>query len=81
MLREFHGNQIKLRVTVSDGGVCNFSFAANNEFIAAPEKFQATAGVWIGAKVGIYSLKRDSKNSAGRADFKYFRFLPNPKTV
>jgi len=81
VLREFPGGRIKLRVIVSDGGVCNFSFAANKEFIAVPESFQATAGVWIGAKVGIYSLKRDSKNSAGRADFKYLRFLPNPKTV
>jgi len=39
-----------------------------------PQKFQAVAGTWIGAKAGIYTLKRDSDNSTGHADFKCFRF-------
>jgi beta-xylosidase len=81
VLREFPGGQIKLRLIVSDGGVCDFSFAADNECIAAPESFQAAAGVWIGAKTGIYALKRNSDNSIGHADFKYFRFLPKPNPV
>ena len=81
VLQEFSGAQIKLRVAVSDGGVCVFSFAENDGFVAAPEMFQATAGEWIGAKAGIYTLKRDSENAAGHADFKYFRFLPKLQTV
>ena len=81
VLREFPDGQIKLRATISDGGICEFSFAAKNKFIAAPESFQAKAGVWMGAKTGIYALKRDSKKSAGHADFKYFRFLPKSQAV
>ena len=41
---------------------------------SAPEKFQACKAAWIGAKVGIYSLRADDKGAAGHADFDYFRF-------
>jgi hypothetical protein len=67
-----------LRAIISDGGICGFSFASKNGFIAAPKQFQAKAGIWMGAKVGIYALKRDLKKSAGHADFKYFYFRPKP---
>jgi hypothetical protein len=40
------------------------------------EKFQATEGHWIGAKVGIYSLTPNPQGGAGHADFEYFRFSP-----
>ena len=76
VLREISGGQITLRVTVADGGLCEFSFAELNHFVSVPQKFQATAGTWIGAKTGIYTLKRDSENSADHADFKCFRFRP-----
>ena len=81
ILREFPGGPIRLRVIVGDSGICDFSFATGNDFIAAPEHFQARAGVWIGAKIGLYALGRESNPSAGHADFKYFHFLPNPRTV
>ena len=76
VLREISGGRITLRVTVTDGGLCDFSFAELNHFISVPQKFQAVAGTWIGAKLGIYTLKHDSDNSAGHADFKCFRFRP-----
>jgi len=74
VLREFSGGQIKLRVAVSDAGVCSFSFAEKDGFIAAPESFQATAGEWIGAKLGLYGLKRLEQATAGHVDIDYFRF-------
>jgi beta-xylosidase len=80
-LGEMPGGRIKLRVIVSDGGICVFSFAVENDFIHVPGTFQATAGVWIGAKVGLFALKPNPKNPAGHADFKYFRFLPKPQPV
>ncbi|MGB8369445.1 MAG: glycoside hydrolase 43 family protein [Limisphaerales bacterium] len=79
-IRNFSGHRIKLRVEVAAGGLCAFSFAEEDNFMAVRESFQATAGHWIGAKVGIYALKREPKNPAGHADFKYFRFLPPRST-
>jgi beta-xylosidase len=76
VVRNFSGQSIKLRVDVEAGGLCVFSFSEKNEFMAARGIFQATAGHWIGAKVGIYALKRSSGGSPGHVDFKYFRFLP-----
>ncbi len=80
VLREISGGQITLRVTVPDGGLCEFSFAELSHFTSVPQKFQAVAGTWIGAKLGIYTLKHDSENPAGHADFKCFRFRPTTAT-
>ena len=66
---------IRLRVNVSDGGVCTFSWAtADGHFQSIPETFQAREGVWIGAKVGLYCLSRETDGKRGHADFDYFRF-------
>jgi beta-xylosidase len=69
------GNRVKLRVAFDDGGLCRFSFAADEglTFTTIPHTFQAQAGVWIGAKIGIYSLKA-AEGAGGHADFDYFRF-------
>lgn len=65
------GPTLTLRVVVKDGGECEFSFSqAPGEWTVVPEKFQAQAGIWIGAKVGLYALGQ------GHADFDYFRFTP-----
>ena len=66
---------IRLRVTVKDGGLCIFSFAADNVFVTIPQTFSAQKGVWIGSKLGLYSLKRLNHAPAGHADVDYFRFL------
>ena len=65
---------IRLRVQVEDGGMCRFSYATEAGFICLPQEFQATRGSWIGAKVGLYSLKRTETAPAGHVDFDYFRF-------
>lgn len=74
-IQEKMPDKIKLQVTVTDGGVCAFKFAVKNKFVTIPQTFAARKGVWIGAKVGIYSLKRFNLNQSGYADFDYFRFL------
>lgn len=67
-------NALRLRVTVRDGGLCLFSFAEAGDFVQAPHSFQARKGVWIGAKVGLYSVKRAESAPAGHVDVDYFRF-------
>jgi len=65
---------IHLRVAVADGGRCHFSFVSAGETVALPETFLAKKGVWIGAKIGLYSLAHRKNQPAGHADFDYFRF-------
>ncbi|MDQ3813056.1 MAG: glycoside hydrolase 43 family protein [Armatimonadota bacterium] len=66
---------VRLRLEVQDGGLCTFSYAPpEGEFVVMDDKFQATEGHWIGAKVGIYSLIPNPQAPAGYADFSYFRF-------
>ena len=65
---------VKLRVTVSEGGRCRFSFATGDHWIEIPDEFVAKKGVWIGARVGIYSSARGVSAMTGHADFDYFRF-------
>ncbi|HEX9045945.1 MAG TPA: glycoside hydrolase 43 family protein, partial [Verrucomicrobiae bacterium] len=63
----------QLKVTVKEGGQCAFSFLnGEGKWISAPETFQAQPGVWIGAKVGLYSIRTGEK-AGGYADFNYFR--------
>ncbi len=66
----------RLAVEVADGGLCQFSYAAGDGPLQpiGPE-FQAAAGKWIGAKVGLFSITADP-GASGSADFDYFRFSP-----
>ena len=74
--REVPDDINRLRVEVADGGLCTFSFANGGGFTPLPIRFQATKGVWIGAKVGLYSLTPDNRKKRGYLDCEYFKFLP-----
>lgn len=74
-VHENAADTVKLHVTVNDGGTCIFKFAADDDnFTTIPQTFTARKGVWIGAKVGLYSLKRLETAPSGYVDIKYFRF-------
>lgn len=65
---------IQFRIQVADGGECTFAYAfVESEFNAVKETFVAQPGVWIGAKVGLYSICSPDA-TGGHADFDYFRF-------
>jgi beta-xylosidase len=65
----------RLRVAVDEAGMCLFKFSlANDEWITVADRFQAQAGFWIGAKVGLYAL------GSSHADFDFFRFHPPSPT-
>ena len=74
-LQQHSRPRIRLRLKVHDGGLCQFGFddAAGNP-VWVPEMFQARAGTWIGAKVGLYSL-RPAGAAGGYVDIDYFRFM------
>jgi hypothetical protein len=74
ILSTVESSTITLRVEVHEGGKCVFGFVENGNRVSVAESFQARKGKWIGAKVGVYSLKRGEGVAAGHADFDYFRF-------
>jgi len=65
---------IRLRVNVDHRGLCSFSYAAVDGYIPIPETFQAEKGVWIGAKVGLYNIRRRKSKTTGHVDIDYLRF-------
>lgn len=75
ILGEVTGQELRLAVTVADGGLCSFAWlGAAGEWMRTPTTFQAQPGKWIGAKVGIYCSGVPGKAAAGHGDFDYFRF-------
>ena len=65
-----------LRVSV-DEGICEFSYSTDGRtFTPAGEKFTAKPGVWIGAKVGLFSLAPAGATVFGYASYSWFRFAP-----
>ena len=69
------GNSVMLRVKISNGAVCNFSYSSGGkEFIQVGKTFIAQPGKWIGAKVGLFCLAQNTEQKQGYADYDWFRF-------
>jgi beta-xylosidase len=69
------GEPLLLRVKVSDGASCQFSYGRDGkEFISVGEAFTASASRWMGAKVGLFSEAQGDRESRGYADFDWFRY-------
>ncbi|QKJ30702.1 glycosyl hydrolase 43 family protein [Mucilaginibacter mali] len=67
-------NSVYLRVQVTAGAKCNFSYSLNgSDFMQAGSEFQARVGQWIGAKVGLFCTRESQTNDSGYADFDWFR--------
>jgi len=65
-----------LRVTVGEGARCVFSCSTDGRrFTPVGELFEARAGRWVGAKVGLFCA-RPEDHGGGFADFDWFRFSP-----
>jgi beta-xylosidase len=65
--------EVYLKVSVNKGAVCSFSCSKDGvNFESIGEQFQAVAGRWIGAKVGIFCINK-AEHSKGYADFDWVR--------
>jgi beta-xylosidase len=72
--RPLTGNTFYLRVKVSDAALCNFSYSTDGvTFSPVGEPFTARQGKWIGAKVGLFAVRRGQTRETGYADFDWFR--------
>lgn len=68
---------IYLRVTVSKGGICRFSYSTDGKlYTETGDPFQAEQGRWIGAKMGLFCTRTSQTNDAGFADIDWFRVEP-----
>ncbi|MFG6685772.1 glycoside hydrolase 43 family protein [Mariniflexile sp. HNIBRBA6329] len=67
-------NTCYLKVEVFDSGTYQFSYSLDDDkFELIGRKYKAQEGVWIGAKVGLFSLNPNIMESKGYADFDWFR--------
>lgn len=66
--------EIYLRVKVSEGGICSFSYSTDSEkYIELPETFKARQGKWIGAKTGLFIMNAKEKTQRSWIDADWFR--------
>jgi beta-xylosidase len=71
-----------LRIGVSDGGRCSFSYYIDASVPhSLPVQFEAVAGVWVGAKIGLFAIQMPQPAEASNsplekafADYDYLRF-------
>ena len=63
-----------MRAEIHDQAVCTFSYSLNEEdFVPIGKPFKARKGRWIGAKVGIFHINPNIKESQGFTDFDWFQ--------
>ncbi|GHN02326.1 glycoside hydrolase [Cytophagales bacterium WSM2-2] len=68
--------EIVLRITVAKGGMCTFSYSWDGEkYESINDTFQAKAGKWIGAKIGLYCTRSSQTNDSGYVDIDWFRVM------
>lgn len=71
---KLNSKDIYLRVKVSKGAVCKFSYSEDGtNFKPIGEKLVAKPGRWVGAKVGLFFTRQNKTNDAGAADVDWFR--------
>jgi beta-xylosidase len=67
-------NEVTFRVGIKKNAVCTFSYSADGKnFTEIKEAFQAEAGQWIGAKVGLFCTRPTQTNDSGYVDVDWFR--------
>jgi beta-xylosidase len=65
---------VYLRVTVSTGASCQFSYSLDGKtFVATGNEFVAIPGLWKGVKLGLFCTREGTTNDSGYADFDWFR--------
>ncbi len=77
LLIERLAGPVWLSVLVHPGARCRFAFSTDGEtFTDTGREFTATAGHWVGAKVGLFAAAPAGAAAAGHADFDWFRVQP-----
>lgn len=70
--------ELYLKLTVINDSVCQFSYSIDNiNFIPAGSSFETSAGVWVGAKLGLFCIG-GSEGGALTADWIHIEPLADP---
>lgn len=73
-LTKISSNTFYLRVRVTEDSKAIFSFSTDNKnFQPVGTTFIVKKGKWIGAKVGLFAVRRGKTYETGYADFDWFR--------
>jgi beta-xylosidase len=73
VIRMLKSSEIWLRLTVNEGMVQFYYSENGQQYQAAGQPFEAAAGKWVGAKMGLFCNQEKKSNDAGFADFDWFR--------
>ncbi|WP_414663333.1 glycoside hydrolase family 43 protein [Horticoccus sp. 23ND18S-11] len=66
--------RIFLRVSIDRDARCRFAFSLDEgSYSNFGDEFPATAGRWVGAKVGLFAACPPNQESSGHVDFGFFR--------
>ena len=73
-IAKLKSGSVYFRVKVTAGTKCQFSYSEDGtRFTDVGDEFQATAGQWIGAKMGIFATRDTQTNDSGIAEYDWFR--------
>jgi hypothetical protein len=80
-LAEIRSSSVYIRVSMVGDAICTFSYSTNGKrFQSAGDIFVAKAGIWIGAKVGVFAAGSEplsgQTTTSGHADYDWFRIAP-----
>jgi beta-xylosidase len=68
-----------LRATVAEGAMVDFRYSTDNRtFVAIGAPFKATAGRWVGAKIGLFAARPRDATAGGYAAVDWFRIAGHP---
>ncbi|WP_127124734.1 glycoside hydrolase 43 family protein [Pseudoflavitalea rhizosphaerae] len=77
-LTKIGSKDLYLRVMVTKGGICRFSYSTDgNQFTLIESIFTAKPGKWVGAKLGLFCSRTFTTNDAGHALIDWFRIHKN----
>ena len=68
------GNDVYLKLKVSKGGICDFSYEMEKGPGNRLKTFTAKPGRWVGSKIGIFCTRTNITNDSGFADVDWIRF-------
>ena len=75
ILGKVPGDVIYLRMKVEEETYVSYDYSLGGEFIPLGGKTEATAGRWVGVKVGLYAI-HEGEGEGGSLKADYFVFQP-----
>ena len=76
VLAELKRGKCQLQVAVGEGGLCQFSWRAEEEeWQGVPLCFAAGKGKWVGAKFGLLAASMDGLQSEGYCSLQDFEVI------